>query len=171
MGMSSELRCDTCGLSTTVSGAPDCVFLVQTDTRFVRPVGYSLTHQLPGPTSKVISVLARWKSRSPAIYPAKLVHDRGAGRWRGGALSAGMRSCVASSTSATDGRQFAQFFEQTMLPHVAELGVQPIARLFTVEAPNDYPRLPFREHDRSLVWFARRANVRDEAASSLRSRA
>jgi hypothetical protein len=64
----------------------------------------------------------------------------------------------------TDARQFAQFFEQTMLPHVAELGVQPIARLFTEEAPNDYPRLPVREHDRTFVWFARWANVRDEAA-------
>lgn len=51
-----------------------------------------------------------------------------------------------------------------MLPHVAELGVQPIARLFTQEAPNDYPRLPIREHDRTFVWFAQWVNVRDEAA-------
>jgi hypothetical protein len=65
---------------------------------------------------------------------------------------------------STDARQFAQFFEQTMLPHVAELGVQPIARLFTQEAPNDYPRLLIREHDRTFVWFAQWANVRDEAA-------
>lgn len=65
---------------------------------------------------------------------------------------------------STDASQFAQFFEQTMLPHVAELGVQPIARLFTEEAPNDYRRLPIREHDRTFVWFARWVNLRDEAA-------
>jgi ssDNA-binding Zn-finger/Zn-ribbon topoisomerase 1 len=34
MGMRREFGCDTCGLSATVSGGPDCGFLVRTDTRY-----------------------------------------------------------------------------------------------------------------------------------------
>jgi hypothetical protein len=64
----------------------------------------------------------------------------------------------------TDPGQFVRFFEQAMLPRLAELGVRPIARFITEEAPNDYPRLPVRDHDRTFVWFARWANVQDEAA-------
>jgi RNA polymerase subunit RPABC4/transcription elongation factor Spt4 len=34
MGMRMAFRCDTCGLSASVSGGPDCGFLVHTDTRY-----------------------------------------------------------------------------------------------------------------------------------------
>jgi NIPSNAP len=50
---------------------------------------------------------------------------------------------------------FAQFFEHTILPHLTELGAHPIATLATNEVPNNFPRLPIREHDRVFLWIAR----------------
>jgi hypothetical protein len=50
---------------------------------------------------------------------------------------------------------FADFFEHTILPHLNSLGVHPIAVLATDEVPNNFPKLPVREHDRVLLWMAR----------------
>jgi hypothetical protein len=51
--------------------------------------------------------------------------------------------------------QFERFFEQAVLPQLAAQGVTPIARLVTEESPNNFPRLPVREHERTFIWFAR----------------
>jgi len=50
---------------------------------------------------------------------------------------------------------FADFFEHTILPHLNSLAVHPIAVLATDEVPNNFPKLPVREHDRLLLWMAR----------------
>jgi hypothetical protein len=65
---------------------------------------------------------------------------------------------------SVDAMQFAQFFERSVLPHVVAAGVQPIARLVTEEAPNNFPRLPIRELDRTFIWFARWADPSAENA-------
>ena len=51
--------------------------------------------------------------------------------------------------------QFERFFEQTVLPQLAAQGATSIARLVTEESPNNFPRLPVREHERTFIWFAR----------------
>ena len=51
--------------------------------------------------------------------------------------------------------EFERFFEQSVLPQLAAQGVSPIARLVTEESPNNFPRLPVREHERTFIWFGR----------------
>ncbi|MGH9530601.1 MAG: hypothetical protein ACRD2S_11870 [Terriglobales bacterium] len=51
--------------------------------------------------------------------------------------------------------QFTQFFDHVILPHLNALNVRPIATLATNEEPNNFPRLPIREHDRVFLWMAR----------------
>jgi len=58
-----------------------------------------------------------------------------------------------------DAQAFAAFFDRSMRPRIEELGAKPIARFVTEEAPNNYPRLPIREHDRVFAWFARWPNA------------
>jgi hypothetical protein len=60
--------------------------------------------------------------------------------------------------------QFERFFEQTVLPQLAAQGVTPIARLVTEESPNNFPRLPVREHERTFIWFGRWTGPAAEAA-------
>jgi hypothetical protein len=64
--------------------------------------------------------------------------------------------------------QFAQFFEQSMLPRLRESGAQPIASFVSEESANNFPRLPVRERERVFIWFARWASISDEAASVAR---
>jgi hypothetical protein len=54
-----------------------------------------------------------------------------------------------------DTAQFAEFFGQIILPHLNAFGVHPIATLATNEVPNNFVRLPIREHDRVFLWIAR----------------
>jgi hypothetical protein len=68
----------------------------------------------------------------------------------------------------SDAMQFAHFFEQAVLPHLAAQGVRPIACLVTEEAANNFARLPIREHDRTFIWFARWANPSAESAFAAR---
>jgi hypothetical protein len=63
-----------------------------------------------------------------------------------------------------DAMQFAQFFERSVLPHLTAAGVEPMARLVTEEAPNNFPRLPTRERDRTFIWFARWTDLPAEDA-------
>ncbi len=60
--------------------------------------------------------------------------------------------------------QFAEFFDRTLLPHLNSLGVYPIATLATNEVPNNFPRLPVREHDRVFLWIARWPSETTQAA-------
>ena len=60
--------------------------------------------------------------------------------------------------------QFAEFFTQALLPRLNASGVHPMAILTTEEEPNNFPRLPVREHDRVFLWMARWASEEDHAA-------
>lgn len=66
--------------------------------------------------------------------------------------------------------QFAEFFSQALLPRLHALGVHPIAILATNEVPNNFPRLPVREHDRVLLWMARWASEDEYAAFAAQAR-
>jgi hypothetical protein len=57
--------------------------------------------------------------------------------------------------ASTDATEFAQFFQQSMLPKLVTAGAQPIARLVSEESLNTFPRLSVREHERIFAWFAR----------------
>ncbi len=66
--------------------------------------------------------------------------------------------------------QFADFFAETWLPRLNALGVHPIATLMTNEEPNNFPRLPIREHDRVFLWMARWASEKDHEAFAAQTR-
>jgi hypothetical protein len=66
--------------------------------------------------------------------------------------------------ASADATQFALFFDQAVSPRLLAEGVQPIARLVTEETPNNFPRLPVREHERTFIWFARWPSVGAEEA-------
>jgi len=67
-----------------------------------------------------------------------------------------------------DAQAFDAFFEQTMRPRIEQLGAQPIARFVSADVPNNFPRLPVREHDRVFIWFARWPSADAEAAFAYR---
>jgi hypothetical protein len=69
-----------------------------------------------------------------------------------------------------DTGQFVEFFDRAVLPLLTAAGVHPIARLVTEEQPNNFPRLPVREHDRAFVWIARWPSLRDHDAFLARAR-
>ena len=56
---------------------------------------------------------------------------------------------------SVESARFAEFFDHAMLPHLSALGSHPIARSVTNEVPNNFPRLPVRQHDRVFLWLAR----------------
>jgi quinol monooxygenase YgiN len=70
-----------------------------------------------------------------------------------------------------DSAQFTRFFDDAILPQLTAAGVRPIARFVSEESPNNYPRLPIREHDRAFVWFARWPSVAAEEAFIAKFRA
>jgi hypothetical protein len=60
-----------------------------------------------------------------------------------------------------DATQFVDFFDHTLHPRLRAVGVHPIARFVTEESPNNFPRLPIREHDRTFLWLARWSSLKD----------
>jgi NIPSNAP protein len=52
-----------------------------------------------------------------------------------------------------------RFFEDELMPALADAGLAPIARLETEPAENTFPRLPVRTGEHVLVWFARFDNA------------
>jgi NIPSNAP len=70
--------------------------------------------------------------------------------------------------ASTDTMEFAQFFQQSMLPKLASVGAQPIACLVSEESPNTFSRLPVREHERTFVWFTRWPSSAAEEAFAAR---
>ncbi len=58
-----------------------------------------------------------------------------------------------------DAGQFAEFFDNAVLPLITAAGVPSIARLVTEESPNNFPRLPVRA-ERTFLWMARWASLR-----------
>ena len=55
-------------------------------------------------------------------------------------------------------------FESKVTPALQRTGVSPISWFVTEAAANNYPRLPVREGERVLVWFARFDSEADHAA-------
>ena len=51
--------------------------------------------------------------------------------------------------------EFLRFFADQVQPVMAEAGAPPLAVLQTEPAENNYPALPVREGENSLVWFSR----------------
>jgi NIPSNAP len=62
---------------------------------------------------------------------------------------------------ASGADQFANFFESALEPALTHAGASILAVFVTEHAPNDFPRLPVREGEQVLVYFAAFA---DEAA-------
>lgn len=54
---------------------------------------------------------------------------------------------------------FPALFERTISPRLAASGALPFAMFETDAGPNTFPRLPVREGEHALVWFARFADV------------
>jgi hypothetical protein len=71
------------------------------------------------------------------------------------AQPAGIVGAVIYYLGDVNASDFANFFAQAVSPQLAALGVRPIARLVSEESPNNFPRLPVREHERTFIWFAR----------------
>jgi hypothetical protein len=72
-----------------------------------------------------------------------------------GAPQGGIIGAMIYYLGDVDTKQFTHFFEQAVLPQLTAAGVEPIARLVSEESPNNFPRLPVREHERAFIWFAR----------------
>lgn len=81
-----------------------------------------------------------------------------------GAADNAIVSATIHYLGTADSGAFTQFFEQVILPELRTAGVSPGGRLVTEESPNNFPRLPVREHDRVFIWFARWSSVGAEEA-------
>jgi hypothetical protein len=73
----------------------------------------------------------------------------------------GMYGATIYYIGDVDSGQFVDFFDHTVFPLVSAAGVRPIARLVTEELPNNFPRLPVREHDRAFLWLARWTSLKE----------
>ncbi|HZT00864.1 MAG TPA: NIPSNAP family protein [Steroidobacteraceae bacterium] len=80
------------------------------------------------------------------------------------AASGGIIGATLYYLHDVDAAQFTRVFDQTILPHLVSAGARPFARLVAEESPNNFPRLPIRERDRTFVWFARWPDVAAEDA-------
>lgn len=78
----------------------------------------------------------------------------GADHAAGGLLEAGI--CHLDDASEAG---FVERFVQTMAPRLRAAGAEMVGVYITESAPNTYPRLPVREGEPVLVWFARFADV------------
>ena len=85
--------------------------------------------------------------------------------FRGGATNASGAGAVYGICiyylGTVDAWRFAEFFDRVILAHLNASGVHPIATLTTSEVPNNFPRLPVREHDCVFLWMARWPSVSD----------
>ncbi len=65
---------------------------------------------------------------------------------------------------ATDPPTFAEFFERAVRPLLLTERAESIAQFVTESTPNNYPRLPIREHESVFIWFARWPSAAAEQA-------
>lgn len=49
---------------------------------------------------------------------------------------------------------FLRYFHERMAPVMASIGARPVAELKTLDAKNNFPKLPIREGEHAFVWFA-----------------
>lgn len=61
-------------------------------------------------------------------------------------------------------KEVVPIFEKRIAPRLARDGAKPLAWFVTESAPNNFPRLPVREGERVLVWFAAFADDADRQA-------
>jgi NIPSNAP protein len=61
---------------------------------------------------------------------------------------------------------FTEFFDATMRPLITEAGGTVLAELICETQPNDFPRLPVREHESVFVWLTRFADIGAESKFS-----
>jgi hypothetical protein len=80
------------------------------------------------------------------------------------AASGGVIGATIYYLRGVDSAQFARLFDEVMLPQVRAAGTQPLARFVSEETPNNFPRLPIRDHDRVFVWFAQWSSIGAEDA-------
>jgi NIPSNAP len=67
------------------------------------------------------------------------------------------------SLAVVPSQAFREFFESTMRPMVSAAGGSVLAELISETQPNNFPRLPVREHESVFVWITR---LPDAAAES-----
>ena len=60
-----------------------------------------------------------------------------------------------------DSNDAAAVFQREVAPALRRAGVEPLAWFISETAPNNYPRLPVREGENVLVWFAGFSNTAD----------
>lgn len=63
-----------------------------------------------------------------------------------------------------DTEAFVRFFSVEMRPRLVAAGADPIACFVTEEAPNNFPRLPVREHERIFLWIGRWKDTQSQRA-------
>src|SRR6185312_14855901 len=49
---------------------------------------------------------------------------------------------------------FVRYFNERVAPVMASAGAKPVAELKTLDAKNNFPKLPIREGENAFVWFA-----------------
>jgi hypothetical protein len=67
------------------------------------------------------------------------------------------------SLAGVPSQAFTEFFENPMRPLITEAGGTVLAALVSETQPNDFTRLPVREHESVYVWLTRFADVDAEA--------
>jgi hypothetical protein len=97
----------------------------------------------------------------PAFAGSGFVHDA-ARRGRRGAAHGVVTATIRTYAAAPDGETLAHF-RRRIAPAIERSGGELLAVLVTEAAINDYPRLPVREGEHVLAWFAR---FGDAAASA-----
>lgn len=68
-------------------------------------------------------------------------------------LAATMTATIYLLQAPVDAR-FQRFFAERVAPEMTATGAAPVAALRTLEAPNNFPKLPVREGEHAFVWFA-----------------
>jgi hypothetical protein len=81
-----------------------------------------------------------------------------------GESAAGVVGASIHYLGSVDADEFAAFFRRAVMPQLKALGVEPLATLITEEAQNNFPRLPVRQHERVVTWFARWPSLESHAA-------
>ncbi len=109
------------------------------------------------------NVLLLRPARAGSGFPSSLVRAGHVSNAPRGLIEAGV---CALDAPAEDG--FLARFEQTLAPRLRAAGAELVGVYVTEAATNTFPRLPVREGERMLVWFARfddlEAHHRYEAA-------
>jgi hypothetical protein len=75
------------------------------------------------------------------------------------ATSTGIVRISIQSLAAVPPQAFTEFFDSTMQPLITEIGGTVIAVLISETQPNDFPKLPVREHESVFVWLTRFPDV------------